>query len=86
MRDLNGRGDLCRINTGTLGYREPIEMTAARIAGQGFGWITPARNRRTARPQPAPPAALRASRRPTAYCRTAGLQQNDAARSRGDRS
>ncbi|CAD6549694.1 hypothetical protein LMG28727_05006 [Paraburkholderia kirstenboschensis] len=80
MRDLNGRGDLCCINTGTLGYREPIEVTAGRIADQGFGWITPWRQEIDEnRPQAAASAIRAAGLKVNAYCRTAYFAANDAA-------
>jgi sugar phosphate isomerase/epimerase len=80
MRDLNGRGDLCCINTGTLGYREPIEVTAARVAEQGFGWITPWRQEIDEnKPQAAANAIRAAGLKVNAYCRTASFTANDAA-------
>ncbi|WP_109477820.1 sugar phosphate isomerase/epimerase family protein [Paraburkholderia sp. C35] len=41
MRNLQGRLDLCSINTATLGHREPISLTIDRIARAGFGGIAP---------------------------------------------
>ncbi|NVH74090.1 sugar phosphate isomerase/epimerase [Paraburkholderia sp. JPY432] len=41
MRNLQGRLDLCSINTATLGHREPISLTIERIARAGFGGIAP---------------------------------------------
>jgi sugar phosphate isomerase/epimerase len=41
MRNLQGRLDLCSINTATLGHREPLGRTIDRIARAGFGGIAP---------------------------------------------
>lgn len=41
MRHLQGRLDLCSINTATLGHREPLGRTIDRIARAGFGGIAP---------------------------------------------
>jgi sugar phosphate isomerase/epimerase len=41
MRDLALGADLACINTATLGFREPLEITARRVAEAGFGFITP---------------------------------------------
>lgn len=41
MRSLSGRLDLCSINTATLGYRDPIEVTIDAVARAGFGAIAP---------------------------------------------
>lgn len=41
MRNLQGRLDLCSINTATLGHREPLSHTIDRIARAGFGGIAP---------------------------------------------
>ncbi|WP_321893708.1 sugar phosphate isomerase/epimerase family protein [Paraburkholderia tropica] len=41
MRNLQGRLDLCSINTATLGHREPLNQTIDRIARAGFGGIAP---------------------------------------------
>jgi len=80
MRELNKRADLCCINTGTLGYREPIEVTAERIATQGFGWITPWRQEiDETNPQVAASAIQKAGLKVHAYCRTAYFTANDAA-------
>src|SRR5436190_1829813 len=80
MRDLNGRGDLCCINTATLGYREPLAVTAERIAAQGFGWITPWRQEVDEdHPQSAADAIRAADLKVNAYCRTAYFASNDAA-------
>ena len=80
MRDLNGRGDLCCINTATLGYREPLAVTAERIAAQGFRWITPWRQEVDEdNPQPAADAIRAAGLKVNAYCRTAYFASNEAA-------
>ncbi|WP_250468505.1 sugar phosphate isomerase/epimerase family protein [Caballeronia sp. GAFFF2] len=44
MRSLQGRLDLCSINTATLGHREPLDVTIDRIARAGFGGIAPWRH------------------------------------------
>lgn len=41
MRSLEGRLDLCAVNTATLGYQTPIEDTIDAIARAGFGAIAP---------------------------------------------
>lgn len=41
MRNLQGRLDLCAVNTATLGHREPLGRTIDRIARAGFGGIAP---------------------------------------------
>lgn len=41
MRNLQGRLDLCAINTATLGHREPLSRTIDRIAKAGFGGVAP---------------------------------------------
>jgi len=41
MKDLNGRLDLCSINTATLGYQLPIGQTIEAVARAGFGSIAP---------------------------------------------
>jgi len=44
MRNLQGRLDLCSINTATLGHREALSTTIDRIAAAGFGGIAPWRH------------------------------------------
>ncbi|SAK95925.1 AP endonuclease, family 2 domain protein [Caballeronia pedi] len=44
MRNLQGRLDLCSVNTATLGHREPLSVTIDRIAAAGFGGIAPWRH------------------------------------------
>lgn len=71
LRDLSQRFDLCCINTGTLGYREPIAITANRIAEAGFKWITPWRQEVDERnPQLAADAIRSAGLKVSSYCRT----------------
>ncbi len=41
MRSLDGRLDLCSINTATLGYQEPIADTIDAVARAGYGSICP---------------------------------------------
>jgi sugar phosphate isomerase/epimerase len=80
VRDLAGRGDLCCINTGTLGYREPIAVSAARIAEQGYGFITPWRQEIDEKHPERDAAAIRAAGLSVAaYCRTAYFPADDKA-------
>jgi sugar phosphate isomerase/epimerase len=44
MRNLQGRLDLCSVNTATLGHREPLSVTIDRVAAAGFGGIAPWRH------------------------------------------
>ncbi|BBU30870.1 hypothetical protein BTHE68_46040 [Burkholderia sp. THE68] len=44
MRNLQGRLDLCAVNTATLGHREPLSVTIDRVAAAGFGGIAPWRH------------------------------------------
>lgn len=83
MRELNGRGDLCCINTGTLGYREPIATTVDRIARAGFGWITPWRQEvDETNPKRTSDAIRAAGLNVAGYCRTAYFTGDDAAQRR----
>ncbi|MFC3123726.1 sugar phosphate isomerase/epimerase family protein [Pseudoroseomonas globiformis] len=41
MRSLEGRPDLCSINTATLGHRQPIAEVIEAVARHGFGGIAP---------------------------------------------
>jgi sugar phosphate isomerase/epimerase len=78
MRNLVGRADLSCINTGTLGYREPIEVTAARVAAAGFGCITPWRQEIDEDHPERQAAAIRAAGLKVAgYCRTAYFAADD---------
>ena len=71
MRELAGHDDLCCINTGTLGYREPLEVTARRAAEAGFGCITPWRQEVDEdHPERAAAAIRDAGLRAAGYCRT----------------
>ena len=80
LRELAGRSDLRSLNTATLGYREPIAVTAERAAEAGFGWITPWRREIDER-RPAPDAAAihAAGLRVRSYCRTAYLAHDSQA-------
>jgi sugar phosphate isomerase/epimerase len=79
MRVLAGRPDLCCINTATLGFREPIEVTAGRVAAAGFGVITPWRQEiDEAHPQRAAQAIRDAGLRVGGYCRTDYFAADDA--------
>ena len=80
MRDLASRSELCCMNTATLGYREPIDVTAARIAAAGFGCITPWRQEIDEdRPERAAAAIRACGLRVAGYCRTAYFAADDAA-------
>jgi sugar phosphate isomerase/epimerase len=69
---LAHHGDLCCINTATLGFREPIEVSARRIAEQGFHWITPWRQEIDEQhPERAAQAIRQAGLQVASYCRTA---------------
>jgi sugar phosphate isomerase/epimerase len=80
VRNLAGRGDLCCINTGTLGFREPIAVSAARIAEQGYGHITPWRQEIDEDHPERAAAAIRAvGLSVAAYCRTGYFPADDEA-------
>lgn len=80
MRRLDDRGDLCCINTATLGHREPIEVVADRVAKAGFGWIVPWRHEiDEANPERAAAAIRAAGLKVAGYCRTVYLSADDAA-------
>jgi sugar phosphate isomerase/epimerase len=80
LRDLAGRPDRRCLNTATLGYREPIAVTAQRVAAAGFGWVTPWR-REIDESEPARDAeAVRAAGlRVRSYCRTSYLAHDSEA-------
>lgn len=83
MRVLAGRPDLSCINTATLGFREPIEVTARRVAAAGFGVITPWRQEiDEAHPERAARAIRDAGLKVGGYCRTDYLAADDAAGAR----
>jgi len=80
MRDLAARDDCCCMNTATLGYREPIDVTAARVAAAGFAHITPWRREIDEdRPELAAAAIRAAGLKVAAYCRTAYFPADDDA-------
>ncbi len=80
MRTLDGRLDLCCINTATLGHREPIERLADRAARVGFGFVTPWRREiDEAHPQRAAAAIRAAGLKLGGYCRTTYFSADDAA-------
>lgn len=61
----------CCINTATLGFREPLAVSAARIAAAGFGALTPWRQEvDEERPERAAAAIRAAGLRTGAYCRS----------------
>jgi sugar phosphate isomerase/epimerase len=71
MRSLQGRLDLCAINTATLGHREPIARIAERVARAGFGHISPWRREiDEERPEAAARAIRAAGLKVFGYCRT----------------
>ena len=79
MRVLAGHDELCCINTGTLGYREPLEVTASRAAEAGFAWITPWRQEVDEdHPERAATAIRAAGLRAAGYCRTTYFTGDDA--------
>lgn len=83
MRVLSERPDLCCVNTATLGFREPIEVTAGRVAAAGFGVITPWRQEiDEAHPERAARAISEAGLKVGAYCRTDYFAADDAAGAR----
>ena len=80
VRDLRGRLDLCCINTATLGFREPIAVTADRVAAAGFTWLTPWRQEIDERSPARDADAIRAAGlRVRHYCRTAAFAHDTAA-------
>ncbi|MCW5321822.1 sugar phosphate isomerase/epimerase [Verminephrobacter aporrectodeae subsp. tuberculatae] len=83
MRVLSGRPDLRCMNTATLGFREPIERTARRVAAAGFGRITPWRQEiDEAHPERAAQAIRAAGLKLGGYCRTDYFAADDAAGAR----
>lgn len=78
MDRLNVRD--CCINTATLGFREPLAVSAARIAAAGFGLITPWRQEvDESRPELAAQAIRAAGLVVGGYCRTMYFTAPDAA-------
>ncbi len=74
MRELQGKPELLCMNTATLGFREPIAVTAQRIADAGYGWITPWRQEiDESKPEQAAAAIRATGLKVSAYCRTAYL-------------
>ena len=70
----------CCINTATLGFREPLALSAARIADAGFGFITPWRQEFDEEHPELAAAAIRAAGLQVAgYCRTMYFTAADAA-------
>lgn len=70
----------CCINTATLGFREPLATSAARIAAAGFGLITPWRQEvDERRPELAAQAIRQAGLAVGGYCRTMYFTAPDAA-------
>jgi sugar phosphate isomerase/epimerase len=80
MRDLAAREDLHCLNTATLGHREPIEITALRVARAGFRKITPWRQEVDEdHPERASAMIRAAGLEVAAYCRTTYFAADDAA-------
>jgi sugar phosphate isomerase/epimerase len=80
LRDLADRPDRRGLNTATLGYREPVAVTAQRAAEAGFGWITPWRREIDERRPARDAEAIRAAGlRVRSYCRTAYLAHDSEA-------
>lgn len=80
MRNLARRREICCINTATLGFREPIAVTAARVADAGFDWITPWRQEIDENHPERDASAIRAAGLKVAgYCRTAYFSAEDEA-------
>lgn len=80
MRNLAGRPDVCSINTATLGFREPIALSASRVAAAGFDWITPWRQEIDEKHPQRDAAAIRAEGLKVAgYCRTMYFTAEDEA-------
>lgn len=70
----------CCINTATLGFREPLAVSARRIADAGFGHVTPWRQEvDELDPEPAAAAIRAAGLQTGAYCRTMYFTASDAA-------
>lgn len=70
----------CCINTATLGFREPLAVSARRIADAGFGHVTPWRQEVDELDPERTAAAIRAAGLQTgAYCRTMYFTAPDAA-------
>jgi len=80
LRELAGRSDRRCLNTATLGYREPVAVTAQRAAAAGFGWITPWRREiDEGRPARDAEAIRAAGLRVRSYCRTSYLAHDSEA-------
>ena len=70
----------CCINTATLGFREPLAVSARRIADAGFGHVTPWRQEVDELDPERAAASIRAAGLQTAaYCRTMYFTASDAA-------
>lgn len=80
LRDLARRPNLCCINTATLGFREPIAVTARRVSEAGFGFITPWRQEiDEANPHRAAAAIRATGLKLGGYCRTTYFSADDEA-------
>lgn len=80
LRNLREQPALTCINTATLGFREPLEQTANRIAENGFKWITPWRQDVDEHyPERAANAIQQAGLKVSSYCRTTYFTGNSTA-------
>jgi len=80
LRDLNGRLDLCALNTATLGHRAPIEEVIEQVARHGFGGVCPWRRDLEGRDVAAVARQIRdAGLQVSGYCRSTYLPGSDAA-------
>jgi sugar phosphate isomerase/epimerase len=71
MRDLNGRPELCAINTATLGFTAPIGQVIEAVARHGFGGIAPWRREIEGHDVKAIASHIRdAKLKVTGYCRS----------------
>jgi sugar phosphate isomerase/epimerase len=78
LRDLNGRLDLCSINTATLGHRLPIEDVIELVARHGFGGICPWRRDVESRSAEAVARRIRdAGLKVSGYCRSTYIPAAD---------
>ncbi|MEJ8824071.1 sugar phosphate isomerase/epimerase family protein [Variovorax humicola] len=78
MRDLSVGPDCVCLNTATLGFRDPLELTVRRVAEAGFGFITPWRQEVDERhPERAAHVIRDAGLKVGGYCRTEYFSADD---------
>jgi len=78
MRDLSVGPDCVCLNTATLGFRDPLELTVRRVAEAGFGFITPWRQEVDERhPERAAHVIRDAGLKVGGYCRTEYFTADD---------